>query len=138
MLSIAACRNRKDLAGYFLKQGAQLDTNDIYSIHESIISGRSFATCKFLVAKGMDINLEVELMGDILFNAVTYNHLAWVRFCLENGADPNLNLYLDSYSALANAAPYGSVGVVSMLLKYNATLKGSDCQCLYDGLQVFF
>ena len=54
-----------------------------------------------------------------------HNHLAWVRFYLENGADPNLNLDLDTYSPLATAAGYASVNVVSLLLKYNATLKGS-------------
>ena len=125
MLSIAALRNRKDLAGYYLEQGARLDANDIYSIHRCIIGGKSFTTCKFLVAKGLDINIKPDWMPDILTIAVDHNHLAWVRFCLENGADPNLNLDLDTYSPLATAARYASVNVVFLLLKYNATLKGS-------------
>lgn len=32
LLSIAALRNRTDLAAYCIKQSASLDTNDIYSI----------------------------------------------------------------------------------------------------------
>ena len=78
----------------------------------------------------MDINLDVELMGDILSNAAIYDRVAWVRFCLENGADPNLNLYLGEYSALASAAQYASVKVVSLLLEYNATLNGSGALAL--------
>lgn len=123
MLSIAACRNRKDLAGYCLEQGAQLNINDVYNIHESIITGKSFTTCKFLIAKGMDINKEVEWMGDILYNAAIYNHLAWVRFCLENSANPNLNLYLNSHSVLASAAQYSCVGIVSLLLEIQCNIK---------------
>lgn len=130
MLAITSLHDRKDLAGYFLGQGARLDTNDIYDIHGSIVGGRSFTTCKFLVAKGLDINIEVECMSDILNTAVEHNHLVWVRFCLKNGADPNPNLDLDTYSPLANAARYTSVNVVSLLLKRNATLKGSGVLAL--------
>lgn len=113
MLSIASLRNRKDLSGFFLEQGTRLDNDDIYDFHSSIIGGRSFTTCKFLVAKGPDINIEVEYMGDILTTAVEHNHWAWVRFCLENGADSNLILDLNTYSPLVNAARHASVNVVS-------------------------
>lgn len=75
MLSIAARRNRTDLAGYCLEQCVQLDTNDIDNILGSIIAGRLSTTCNFLVVKGMDINLEVEFMGDIS-KAANYSHLA--------------------------------------------------------------
>ena len=37
---------------------------------------------------------------------------------------------MDSYSVLANAAQYASVDVVSMLLEYNATLKGGGAVAL--------
>ena len=113
-----------------MEQGARLDTNDICNIHRSTINGKSFTICKFLVAKGLDINIEVEWMADILTTAVEDSHLAWFRFCLENGADPNLNLDLETYSPLANAARYASVNVVSLLLKYKATLKGSGALAL--------
>ena len=92
MLSIAILRNHKGLAAYLLKQGCRLDSHDGYNIHESIILGRPSATCKLLVAAGLDINHQVEWMGDILMNAVELNNFHWVRFCLENGADPNRNL----------------------------------------------
>lgn len=41
-----------------------------------------------------------------------------------------LNLFSDSYSVLADAAQYGSVNVVSLLLEYNATLKDSGALAL--------
>lgn len=69
-------------------------------------------------------------MSDILTTAVDRNHLAWVRFCLENGADPNLTLCLDIYSPLAHAARYASVNVVSSLLKYDAELNGRGALAL--------
>lgn len=131
MLSIAALRNHEDLAVYCMEQGARLDDpNDIYDIQCSIITGKSFRTCKLLVTKGLDINVDVEFMGDILSNAVNCNHLAWVKFCLENGADPNLSFYLNTYSSLATAARYASIDVVSLLLKHRATLKGSGALAL--------
>lgn len=79
MLSIASLPNRKDLARFCLEQGARLGTIDIYNIHLSIISGNSFTTCKLLVAKGLDINRNLEFVGDILTAAVERNNLAWVR-----------------------------------------------------------
>ncbi|MCJ1345040.1 hypothetical protein MMC31_003245 [Peltigera leucophlebia] len=130
MLSIAALRNRKDLAGYCLEQGARLDTDDIYDIHSSIIGGKSFTTCMFLVAKGLDINVEVEYLGDILSAAVEINDFSWVRFCLENGADPNLNGDVNTGTALASAARYASVTVASLLLRYDAKLVGSGALAL--------
>ena len=69
-------------------------------------------------------------MGDILTIAVDRNHLAWVRFCLENDADPNLNLYSNTYSPLAHVARYTSVNVVSLLLKYDAELNARGALAL--------
>ena len=130
MLSIAVLRNRKDLVAYFLKQGLTLNAHDGCHIHECIINGRSFATCKFLVAEGLDINYQVEWMGDILSPAAEDNNLPWVRFCLKNGADPNRNLIWDAYSPLAIAAQYASVKVAALMLKYNARFKGSGALAL--------
>lgn len=107
-----------------------MDPPDCYSIHEYIILGKSFTTCKFLVAEGLDINYQVEWMGDILIHAAEENNLSWVEFCLKNGADPNLNLIWDAYSPLAIAAQYASVKVAALLLKYNAILKGSGALAL--------
>ena len=89
MLSIATLCNRKDLASYCLEQGASLDSDDIYSIYRCIIGGKSFTTCKFLVAEGLYIKIKMDWMFDILTTAVEQNHLPWAKFCLENGANPN-------------------------------------------------
>lgn len=130
MLSIAVLRNHKDLAAYFLKQGFRLDSHDCYNIHDCIVLGKSFTTCKLLVAEGLDINYQPEWMGDILSHAAEYNNLPWVRFCLVNGADPNRNLLWDTYSPLAIAAQYASVKLAALLLKYNARIEGSGALAL--------
>lgn len=130
MLSIAVLRNHKDLAAYFLKQGFRLDTHDCYNIHECIILGKSFSTCKLLVAEGLDINYQPEWMGDILSHAAEHNNLNWVHFCLANGADPNRNLLWDTYSPLAIAAQYASVTVAALILNYGARIKGSGALAL--------
>lgn len=93
-------------------------------------SVENHTTCNFLVANGLDINIKVDWISDILITAVEQNHLAWVRFCLENGANPNLNLDLDIYSPLATAARNDSVKVVSLLPKYNATLEYNSALAL--------
>lgn len=64
-------------------------------------------------------------MGDILTYATEHNNLPWVRFCLENGPDPNLNLLYDTYSPLAIAAERASVKVAALMLKHSARIKGS-------------
>lgn len=68
------------------------------------MTGQLFRTCKFLVTKGLDININVEFMGDILSTVVNFNYLPWVKFYLENDADPNQSLIMDTYSILAFAA----------------------------------
>ena len=108
-----------------MRQGFRLDGQDGYNIHECIILGNSFTTCKLLVAEGLDINYQVEWMGDIMTHATEHNNLPWVRFCLENGADPNLNLLYDAYSPLTIAAERASVKVAALMLKHSARIKGS-------------
>ena len=130
MLSIAVLRNDKDLAAHFLKQGFRLDTHDRYNIHECIILGKSFTTCKLLVAEDLDINHQVKWMGDILSHAAEYNNLPWVGFRLENGADPNRNLLWNTYSSLAITAPYASVKVAALMPSYNARIEGSGALAL--------
>lgn len=78
MLSIPVLCNHKDLAAYFLKQGFRLDTHDGYNIRECTILGKSFTTCKLLIAEGLDINHQVKWLGDILSHATEYNNLPWV------------------------------------------------------------
>ena len=53
-----------------------------------------------------------------------------VRFCLENGADPNPNLLWDTNSPFAIATQYASVKVAALMLKYNVRLKGSGALAL--------
>lgn len=72
----------------------------------------------------------MEYIRDILYNAVIYNHLAWIRFYVKNGADLNLNFDLDRYNALTNAIRYAFVNIAFLVLKYNTTLKNNGALTL--------
>lgn len=66
-------------------------------------------------------------MGDILKQCCELQPPgAWVRFCLENGANPHLNLDFHTHSTLSpRAARYASIDVMSLILKYDSKLNGS-------------
>lgn len=88
--------------------------------------GNSYETCKVLVDKGLDINYPIEYFGDILMCAVDDDNLDWVRFCLDNFADPNLNPAFNQHSILANAAEFASFEICELLIEWRADIKGSN------------
>ena len=54
------------------------------------------------------------------------DNLDWVRFCLENFADPNLNLAFNQHSILANAVEFASFEIWELLIEWRADIKGSN------------
>ncbi|MCJ1349617.1 hypothetical protein MMC31_007858, partial [Peltigera leucophlebia] len=116
MLSIAALRNRKDIASYCLEQGARLETDDIYDIHSSIMGGKPFTTCMFLVAKGLDINVEVDDVNTGTSLASAARHASVKVGSLLLGYDAKLV----GSGALALAAQHGKLKMVKFLLKEGA------------------
>lgn len=56
--------------------------------------------------------------------------MPWVRFCIENDANPNLSHESTTFSSLATAARHASVKVVSLLLKYGAKIISSGTLAL--------
>lgn len=86
--------------------------------------GNSYETYKVLVDHGLDINYPIEHFGDILMCAVDGDNLDWVRFCLENFANPNLNPASNIHSVLANAADFASIEICELLVAWRAGHKG--------------
>lgn len=66
--------------------------------------GSSYEACKVLVEHGLDINAPIVYFGDMLECDVEDDNLDWVRFFLENSANPNLEQAYNEHLVLANAA----------------------------------
>ena len=126
MLNIATLCNCPEIAEYCIGLGARVDTRGLYNLHHQIMLGNSYETCKVLVDKDLDINYPIEYFGDILMCAVDDDNLDWVRFCLKNFADPNLNLAFNQHSILANAAEFASLEICELLIEWRADIKGSN------------
>lgn len=58
--------------------------------------------------------------------AVDDENLDWVRFCLKNFTDPNLNLAFNQHSILAHAADFASFEICELLIEWRADIKGSN------------
>lgn len=83
--------------------------------------------CKLLVTKNLDINININYIDNILSNTIISNNTTWINFCLKNGAILNYYLcLLNIYNTHINTTQYICINVVSLLLKYKATLKRCD------------
>lgn len=121
LLETAAFHDNPDVASYCLELGAPITD----SVLAEIIRGYSFATYKVLVSHGLDTNRVVPWFGDILIVACQDSDISWARFCLENGADPNLHMVNDSMYALAATAQMSTVAMADLLLQHGAKMEGS-------------
>lgn len=126
MLAFATHYNRPEIAKYCIGLGARVDSQSSYDLHRRIIAGNSYETCKVLVEHGLDINKPIEWYGDILQCAVEEDNLDWVRFCLENQADPASSKDYKGLLILATAATYASIGISELLIAWGAKIRGSS------------
>ena len=86
-----------------------------------MLVGRACKTYKALLAcKAVDPDYFIPWHGDILGNVASMGELEWVRLCLENGANPNMNKVDYFKSALAAAAESGHIEVVDLLLQHGS------------------
>ena len=65
-----------------------------------------------LIEHGLDLNRSVESYGDIQ-RAVEDDNLDWVRFCLENHADPTSDASFNAHLILAIAAIFASEHLIA-------------------------
>ncbi|KAI0853420.1 ankyrin [Daldinia vernicosa] len=77
-----------------------------------------------IIQGGYDINYSVGHIGGILGFAVGSDKLPLVEYLLNHGADPNANLYRDTYSALELAVTSNaSLSIVSLLIDRGAAVE---------------
>ena len=125
MLNIATLHNRPEIAEYCISAGARVVYRNPYNLNKSIVIGHSYETFKVLIEHGLDINVHIEFYGDILQCAVEDDNLDWVRFCLENGANPTIVQAFSAHLILAIAATSASVEITELLIAWGAQIKGS-------------
>lgn len=97
-----------------------------YNLNKTIVTGRSYETYKVLIEHGLDINYPIYFYGNILQCAVQDDNLDWVRFCLENCANPVSVDSYDGHFILAIAATCASTEISELLLVRGARIKGSS------------
>ncbi|KAH9993925.1 ankyrin repeat-containing domain protein [Xylariaceae sp. FL0662B] len=121
-MAAAAPHDAADVIAFCIELGAVVTD----PIMVAIASNGSFASYRVLIdAKAVDIDYFIPWHGDILGLAATSNCLDWARFCLERGANPNLNL-VDGYKTiLAATAENDHREMVELLLQHGAWLQGS-------------
>lgn len=126
MLDIATFYNRPEIAEYCIDAGGRVAFRNPYDLNRTIVTGHSYETFKVLLEHGLDINSHIENYGDILDCAVESNNLDWVRFCLENYANPALDRSYSEHLKLAVAATFAFLEISELLVAWGAKIEGSS------------
>lgn len=126
MLAFATCHNRPEIAKYCIGAGAGVGNYGPYDLQKCIVTGNSYETFKVLDHHGLDINKPIDHYGNISLCAVEENNLDWVRFCLENHANPALEPDDLGHPILATAASCASIEISELLIAWGAIIKGSS------------
>lgn len=80
---------------------------------------------KNLLARGWDINSSLGKMGDAFIRAVVTNKTPLVAFLLNHGANPNLNLHGEEFTALEMTPKAKTdVEITSLFLQHGAVVQG--------------
>jgi hypothetical protein len=86
-----------------------------------LLIARATETLKLLIKiEAFDINYFIPWFGDILSNVAVKDDYEWTKLCLENGANPNLNLVDEHKSILAAVAENASVKIAALLIEHRA------------------
>ena len=122
MMAVSADGDHAHIVESCLSEGGHVD--DTVMLH--VLTSRAIKTHRILLAsKAVDPDFFIPWHGDVLGSAAAHGDIEWVRFCLEHGANPNLNKVDEFKSILAAAAERGSLEIVALLLKHGAWLRGS-------------
>lgn len=79
-----------------------------------------------LIEHGLDHDRSIEFYGKILQRAVEDENLDWVRYCLENRADPTLEDSFNAHLILAIAATFASIEMSKLLIVWGVKIKDSS------------
>ncbi|MCJ1353165.1 MAG: hypothetical protein MMC33_003150 [Icmadophila ericetorum] len=124
MLEEATDKGKAGIVSYFLSNGAHITPMAIAS---AIDNGSPEVYSLFLSA-GLDVNRDLEKLGDALICSACMGNFDLVSFLLAKGANPNSgHLRSGKYNALAAAAAAmgKSVEITEVLLEKGARLAGS-------------
>lgn len=127
IMEVAAANDAVDVVRLCLERGCPVK----FTVMRALVCNESFATHRAIIEAGaIDINYFVPWFGDCLGVAATSNRPDWVKFCLEQGADPNRNKIDDYKTVLAAASELGYQNVVELLLQHGTLLNGSGALVL--------
>lgn len=104
LLAAASLSNHPPTAALLLQHGAPLT----HAVAAAAHRGGTLPLYQFLVPAGLDVNLSFGHAGGALTEAVLADDLAWVRYLLDSGADPELAPLYGNRAALAVAAASGA------------------------------
>lgn len=122
MMAVSANGDHAHIVEACLSEGGHVD--DTVMLH--VLTSRAINTHRVLLAsKAVDPDFFISWHGDVLRSAAARGDIEWVRFCLEHGANPNLNKVDEFKTILTTAAERGSLETVASLLKHGAWLRGS-------------
>lgn len=102
------------MVAYCLDHGAIVVSET--TLLSGVIQRCSFESYKLLVkAKAVEIDGYVPWYSDVLGVMASSNEIKWVRFCLEQGTNPNMNLIEEYMTPLAAAAENENAEMVKLL-----------------------
>jgi ankyrin repeat protein len=111
-----------DLVGHLINECLQeVDTIGGFYVSPLIVAleMKQFEVAELLYQHSTHINVQGFDNATPLYSASHEGHLEMVQWLLRHGADPNLQLECNSWTALHGAARYGHLEVIQMLLQHN-------------------
>lgn len=123
MVEVAANATHEAIVTYCLSNGA--DCNNRATIMAALNSG-SIEIYKALISAGLDPNRNLDFEGNALLLCTSQSDLRFVKFLVENGADPNNGVRLFGKDRILEvAAQWASIELFSFLLSHGCPLKNS-------------
>ncbi|OHD54564.1 MAG: hypothetical protein A2Y33_03415 [Spirochaetes bacterium GWF1_51_8] len=118
-LMMAAKNNHMDVVRYLVEHGANVNQIKEYDASSASVFTFAFGSgnmdmVEYLLSKGARVD------SGCLFGAVTKKSYKKVIYLLENGADVNIQCYMEYFSPLMYAVLHDDIKMVKLLVKHGA------------------